>query len=83
MQKEGRVVKMDPATGRIGVEIAGEGYILAEQIDAGPIAIGSMVSGPMDVMGTETWTENGPGTRHEVFIVAYGISFEALQQEFA
>lgn len=80
MEQEGRVVLTDPASGRFGLLVRDGGYLLAEQIDARPIAIGATLAGAMGTMGVETLTDTGTGIGHRVFVLAYDLSREAVEQ---
>lgn len=82
MKQNARVVLREAATGRFGLRVGEGGYLLAEQLDAQPMAVGGTLSGPMDTIGIETLTDTGTGTAYTVFILAYGLSREAVEQEF-
>lgn len=81
MQQEGTVVVTDAGTGRFGLHVPDAGYVLAEQLDNQLLIVGGSLSGSMDTMGTETLTDASTGMKYAVFILAYGLSLEAVEQE--
>lgn len=83
MNQNGKLVLKDEATGRFGLLVGDSGYLLAEQLDAQPMAVGGTLSGSMDTIGIETLTDTGTGMEYSVFILAYGLSREAVEEEFS
>lgn len=81
MNQNGRVVLRDGASGRFGLQVGEGSYLLAEQLDAQPMVVGGTLSGPMDTIGIETLTDTGTGMEYSVFILAYGLSREAVEEE--
>lgn len=82
MQQEGTVVFVDAASGRFGLRLADGSHALGEQLDARPLALGQSLCGRMDSVGDETLADAGGSASYSVFVLAYGLSREALEQEF-
>jgi hypothetical protein len=83
MQQNGTVVLIDTHTGRFGLRVQDGTYLLAEQLDARPLRLGVSLSGQMDAMGVETLSDGYAADKYQVFILAYDLSLEAVEQEFA
>ncbi|OON59159.1 hypothetical protein B0920_24900 [Massilia sp. KIM] len=83
MNQNGKLVLMDRAKGRFGLLVEESGYLLAEQLDAQPMAVGGTLSGSMDTVGIETLTDTATGMEYSVFILAYGLSREAVEEELS
>lgn len=83
MQQNGTVVLIDTHTGRFGLRVQDGTYLLAEQLDARPLRLGVSLSGQMDAMGVETLSDDYAADKYQVFILAYDLSLEAVEQEFA
>ena len=81
MQRQGTVALMDAQTGRFALNVEGGIYVLAEQLDAQPLQVGTSLSGQMELMGTETLIDTSTATRYGVNILAYDLSLEAVEQE--
>ena len=79
MQQEGDVVNVDAATGRFALRADDGSYVLAEQLGTRPMQAGDRLSGRMDVTGTETLAGIAAGQQYDVFIVAYGLSLDAVE----
>jgi hypothetical protein len=80
MQHHGEIVLIDAPTGRFGLRVADGSYVLAEQLDARLLRIGASLSGELDSVGVETLTDTGTSEPTSVFILAYGLSREAVDQ---
>jgi hypothetical protein len=48
-----------------------------------PLQIGAVLSGQMDAVGMETFTDFRASTEFKVFIDAYGLSLEAVESELS
>jgi hypothetical protein len=83
MQEQGTVELTDARTGRVALRMADDSYVLAEQLDAQPLRAGQTLSGAMEVIGTETFTDEQSSLQYGVFIVAYGLSRDAIEQELS
>lgn len=82
MQQEGVVVYADARSGRFGLRMADGSYALGEQLDAQPLAVAQPLSGRVDTVGIETLADANTAATYSVFILAYDLSLEALEQEF-
>jgi hypothetical protein len=83
MQQQGTVVLANAATGRFALRVADGSYVLAEELSTQPLRIGDSLSGQLDTIGIETLTDTGTASHYDVFVVAYGLSHEAVEQEMA
>jgi hypothetical protein len=81
MQEQGTVAFIDAQTGRFALRVEDGSYILAEQLDVQPLQLGTSLSGEMDTVGTETFNDVGTAAKYGVYILAYGLSREAVEQE--
>lgn len=81
MQQQGTVTLIDTQTGRFALRLEDGSYVLAEQLDARPLQLGQPLAGEMAVVGTESFTEVGTDARYGAFVLAYGLSREAVEQE--
>lgn len=80
MQRQATVIAINPQTGLVGLQLAGEdSYVLAQQIDARPLNAGQMLAGEMDCVGMETFLDTRTQDPFEVFVEAYGLSAEAVE----
>lgn len=82
MQQDGIVVFADAPTGRFGLHLADGSYALGEQLDAQALSVGQSLFGRADMVGHETLDDADNAVAYSVFILAYGLSREALAQEF-
>jgi hypothetical protein len=83
MRHNGTVVLIDTLTGRFGLRVQDGSHVLGEQLDANPLQVGIALSGQMDSMGSETLTDDYTAAPYKVFILAYGLSLEAVEQDLA
>jgi hypothetical protein len=83
MQTQGTVEFANGPMGRLALRVADGSYVLAEQLDVQPLRAGQELSGEMDTVGTEVLTDRHAPLKYTVFIVAYGLSREAVEQELA
>ncbi|NVD97673.1 hypothetical protein [Massilia sp. BJB1822] len=81
MQEHGIVAQVNASIGRLALRVADGSYVLAEQLDTQPLRTGQELSGEMAVVGMETFTDRQSAARYGVFVVAYGLSREAVEQE--
>jgi len=81
MSQNGTIVLIDARTGRLGLQVADGSYLLAEQLDVQPLRVGVSLSGQMEALGIETLTDAHAHAAYSVFILAYGLSLEAVEQE--
>lgn len=82
MQQQGTVALIDAQTGRFALRVEDGSYVLAEQLDVAPLQVGKPLAGEMAVVGTETFVEPGTQAKYGVFVLAYALSREAVEQEF-
>lgn len=82
MQQDGIVVFADAATGRFGLHMADGSHALGEQLDTQALSVGQSLVGRADMVGHERLDDANTAVAYSVFISAYGLSREALEQEF-
>jgi len=82
MRQQGIVVLADASTGRLGLRLADGSHVLAEQLDVQPLHAGDEFYGWMDTLGVEALTADS-GSSVSVFVLAYGLSREAMEEEFS
>lgn len=82
MQQYGIVVFTDALSGRFGLRVADGTHALGEQLDAQPLSVAQSLSGRTDTVGHETLVDANTAATYSVFILAYGLSLDALAQEF-
>ena len=80
MRQQGIVVLTDASTGRFGMRLADGSHVLAEQLDVQPLHEGDEFYGWMDALGVEALTA-ASGTCVSVFVLAHGLSREAIEEE--
>jgi hypothetical protein len=81
MQQQGTVALIDAPTGRFALRVDDGSYILAEQLDVQPLQVGNSLAGEMASVGTGTFTDVRTAAEYGVFILAYDLSREAVEQE--
>jgi hypothetical protein len=83
MQGPGTVEFANAPMGRLAQRVMDGSYLLAEQLDAQPLRAGQELFGEMEAIGTEILTDRQSSIKYTVFIVAYGLSLEAVVQELS
>lgn len=81
MQRQAKVTAITPQTGLMGLRPDGQdSFVLAQQIDARPLSTGQTLAGEMDCVGMETLVDARTQDVFQVFVEAYGLSAEAVEQ---
>lgn len=81
MQRQAKVIAINPQTGLMGLQPDGQdSFVLAQQIDARPLSTGQTLAGEMDCVGMETFVDARTQDAFQVFVEAYGLSAEAVEQ---
>lgn len=77
METQAIVEIMNPRSGGLVLRAADGSYVLAQQVDAKPLRVAQVLTGGMDAMGVEIFTDPDTGTTYDFFIEAYGLSRDA------
>jgi hypothetical protein len=83
MQGPAIVAFTNASNGRLALRTLDGSYVLAEQLDIQPLRPGQELFGEMEALGTETLTDRQSSINYTAFIVAYGLSLEAVEHELS
>lgn len=81
MSEQATVVAFKQSSGRVALRTGNGRFVLAEQTDSSVLREGLSLNGNMSEFGPEVWSDDSGQNQHEVFVLGWDLSQEAVELE--
>ena len=81
MSEQATVVAFKQSSGRVALRTGNGRFVLAEQTDSSALREGLSLNGNMSEFGPEVWSDDSGQNQHEVFVLGWDLSQEAVELE--